>query len=65
MQYDLIIKNGTVIDGSGLPRFRADVGVLNGKIASIGRIRAEAKETIDATMGRFESNVPRSAALES
>ena len=48
MQYDLIIKNGTVIDGSGLPRFRADVGVVNGKIASIGRIRAGAKETIDA-----------------
>ncbi len=48
MQYDLIIKNGTVIDGSGLPRFRADVGVVDGKIASIGRIRAGAKETIDA-----------------
>ena len=31
MTYDLIIKNGTVIDGSGLPRYRADVGVIGGK----------------------------------
>lgn len=48
MQYDLIIKNGTVIDGSGMPRFRADVGIVDGKIASIGRIRDGAQETIDA-----------------
>ena len=48
MQYDLIIQNGTVIDGSGLPRFRADVGIIDGKVASIGRIRGEsAKETVD------------------
>lgn len=49
MQYDLIIHNGTVIDGSGLPRFRADVGIVDGKIASIGRIRGErAEQVIDA-----------------
>jgi N-acyl-D-amino-acid deacylase len=46
--YDLIIRNGTVIDGSGLPRFRADVGIAGGKIASIGRIHESAKQTIDA-----------------
>jgi N-acyl-D-aspartate/D-glutamate deacylase len=48
MQYDLIIRDGTVIDGSGLPRFRADVGIVHGKIATIGKIRERAKEVLDA-----------------
>ena len=45
---DLVIRNGTVVDGSGMPRFRADVGVARGKIARIGRIRDSAKEVLDA-----------------
>src|SRR5258705_8889120 len=48
MSYDLVIKNGTVIDGSGLPRYRADVGVRHGRISTIGRIRESAREVIDA-----------------
>jgi N-acyl-D-amino-acid deacylase len=48
MLYDLVIRNGTVIDGSGLPRYRADVGVRNGRIETIGRIRDNAQEVIDA-----------------
>jgi N-acyl-D-aspartate/D-glutamate deacylase len=48
MAYDLIVKNGTVIDGSGLPRFRGDVGVRHGTIVEIGRIRGQAREVIDA-----------------
>ena len=48
MAYDLVIKNGIVIDGSGLPRYRADVAVQNGRIASIGRIREAAREVLDA-----------------
>ncbi|HEY3064910.1 MAG TPA: amidohydrolase family protein [Methylomirabilota bacterium] len=48
MAYDLVVKNGTVIDGSGLPRYRADVGVRYGRIVDIGRIRGRAREVIDA-----------------
>ncbi|MBI3825921.1 MAG: amidohydrolase family protein [Candidatus Rokubacteria bacterium] len=48
MPFDLIIKNGTVIDGSGLPRYRADVAVRHGRIAAIGRIRERAREVLDA-----------------
>ena len=48
MHYDLLIRNGTVIDGSGLPRFQADVAIAQGKIAAIGRIRDGATQVIDA-----------------
>ena len=48
MSYDLVIKNGTVIDGSGLPRYRADIGVRHGRITTIGRIRERAREVLDA-----------------
>ena len=48
MSYDLVVKNGMLIDGSGMPRYRADIGIKSGKIATIGRISELAKETIDA-----------------
>lgn len=46
--YDLVIRNGTVVDGTGLPKYRADVGVLGDRIAAIGRIGERGKEEIDA-----------------
>ena len=48
MPYDLLIKNGTVVDGSGLPRYRGDVAVRHGRIAAIGRIREASREVLDA-----------------
>jgi N-acyl-D-amino-acid deacylase len=48
MTYDLLIKNGMVVDGTGGPARRADVAVANGKIVSIGQINDSARETIDA-----------------
>ena len=47
--YDLVIRNGTVVDGTGLPAYRADVAVSGNRIAAIGRIREKGKEEIDAT----------------
>jgi len=48
MPYDLVIRNGMVVDGSGFARYRADVAVTGGRIAEIGRIRGAARKTIDA-----------------
>jgi N-acyl-D-amino-acid deacylase len=50
MDYDIIIRGGTVVDGTRLPRVRADVGIRDGKVAKIGRLdKATAKQTLDAT----------------
>jgi N-acyl-D-amino-acid deacylase len=49
MSYDLLIKNGTVVDGTGALQYRADVAVTNGKIAAIGKITEGAKKTLDAS----------------
>lgn len=50
MKYDLIIRGGTVVDGSGAPAFVADVAVTADRIAAIGRLAdAVAEREIDAT----------------
>ncbi len=49
MSYDLLIKNGTVVDGTGAKPRRADVAVANGKIAEIGSISDSAKRVVDAS----------------
>ncbi len=46
--YDLLIKGGTVVDGTGADARSADVAVVDGKIVEIGRISAAAKQTVDA-----------------
>ncbi len=47
--YDLVIRNGHVIDGTGSPWYAADIGIRAGKIAAIGRLTdAPAKRTLDA-----------------
>src|SRR2546428_796626 len=46
--FDLIIRHGRVVDGSGNPAFFADVAIKDGRIARIGRIIGDAKKEIDA-----------------
>jgi len=48
--YDVLFRNGRVLDGTGNPWFRADVGIVDGRIAGVGRLEtATARRVIDAT----------------
>ncbi len=48
--FDIIIANGTIIDGDKTPRYRADIGIRNDRIAQISDLSAaDARQTIDAT----------------
>lgn len=48
MAYDLVIRGSRLVDGSGMPSYRGDVGVKDGRIVAIGRIKSSAAQTIDA-----------------
>jgi N-acyl-D-aspartate/D-glutamate deacylase/sugar lactone lactonase YvrE len=48
-EYDLVIRNGKIIDGSGNPWFRGDVAINGDRIVSVGRIAGDANRAIDAT----------------
>ena len=46
--YDLIIRGGTIVDGTGAPRFTGDLAVKDGLIAAVGTVHGDAAEEIDA-----------------
>ncbi len=48
MKHDLIIRGGTVVDGTGAPARTADVAISSGKVAEVGRVDGTASRTIDA-----------------
>jgi len=47
-QFDLVIRNATVIDGTRAPRFQADIAINAAKIARIGKVKQKGKREIDA-----------------
>ncbi len=47
--FDLAIRGGTLVDGTGAPAYRGDLGIANGRIAALGELRGTARRTIDAT----------------
>jgi len=53
-EYDIVIRNGRVLDGAGNPWILADVAIKDGKFARIGRVEGKGKQEIDAT-GRYVS----------
>lgn len=44
MAYDLVIRGSRLVDGSGMPSYRGDVGVKDGRIVAIGRIKSSAAQ---------------------
>ncbi len=48
-QYDLVIRNGRVVDGTRMPSFIGDVAVTDGKVVATGKVPGKGKEELDAT----------------
>ena len=46
---DVLIRGGEVVDGTGAPRRRADVGIADGKVVAVGKVDGDARKVIDAT----------------
>ena len=49
MSHDLVIKNGTIVDGTGAARFRGDVAIDRDRIVEIGKVAERGKREIDAS----------------
>ena len=49
MSYDLVIRNGTIVDGLGAEPYRGDVAVTGGVIVAVGTVEGDADREIDAT----------------
>jgi N-acyl-D-amino-acid deacylase len=49
-EFDVVIRDGMIIDGTRLPRFRGDIGIKDGRIARVGRVGAgEGARVLDAS----------------
>ena len=52
-RFDLLIRNGRVMDGTGNPWFPADIGVLNGRVAAIGKLDGAAAARVIDAAGKY------------
>jgi N-acyl-D-aspartate/D-glutamate deacylase len=48
MAYDLVIKNGRIVDGSGMPGYAGDVGIAGDRIVAVGKVDGRARRTLNA-----------------
>jgi N-acyl-D-aspartate/D-glutamate deacylase len=48
MRYDLLVKNGHIVDGSGTDSYAGNIAVKNGRIVAVGEVEGDAREVIDA-----------------
>ncbi len=55
MLYDVLIVGGKVVDGTGNPWFKADIGIQNGKIVDIGRLKGKGAKKVINAEGRYVS----------
>ncbi len=64
MAHDIVIRNGTVIDGTGAPGRRADVAIDGDRITAIGEVEGRAERSFDASTRTSTPSLPgtRSAA---
>src|SRR5690606_23803326 len=49
MDYELVIRGGTVIDGTGSPRFTGDIAVRDGRVVEVGKVAGRGVREIDAS----------------
>ena len=69
-EYDLLIKNGTIVDGLRMPAYRGDIGIRGGKVVAMGNVQGSATRVLDATglivapgfMDSTPTTMPRSQA---
>ena len=47
--HDMVIRGGTIVDGTGAARFTGDIAIDNGLISQVGKVSGSGKEEIDAT----------------
>jgi len=48
MDFDLVVRGGTIVDGTGRPGVRGDVGMRDGRIVAVGEAKGSAAQTVDA-----------------